>query len=211
MKTIFNFTLILIIIIISLFLLRECGSQIYLATENKNFEKLREKTRLKCEKTPLHCAIKISDKQLFNKHIEDGIDLELKDDWGRTALHWAADNNYIYYTAELIMLGANINTINTAGIPAIVSVSGKKHLEIVRLLVTCGADINQINDWPGKSTALHNAVRTKNYDLVELLLKNGASLSEKDSYGYTPLVAAQKQNPIDSTVIIELLQQYQLQ
>lgn len=210
MKKTISVLLIISVIVISLFVLRECGSQIYLATENRNFEKIREKTKLNCDVIPLHCAIRDSNKTLFKELVDGGINLELEDNWGRSALYWAADYDIQYFTAELIMLGADINSKKTSGVPVIVSASGKGHLEIVRLLIYSDAKLNEINDWPGKSSALHRAVHSKNLELVELLLKNGADMTTRDIYGNTPLETAQKQNPIDSTEIIELLQQYQL-
>lgn len=60
-------------------------------------------------------------------------------------------------------------------------------LEIVRLLLDCGADVNHC---PASSTALHAAATRRAVDVVGELLARGADVSARDSRRSTPLHTA---------------------
>ena len=61
------------------------------------------------------------------------------------------------------------------------------HLDLARLLLGAGADVNQKYDC---DTALHRAAHTGNLELVQLLVDSGAALNERDSDGMAPLKIA---------------------
>ena len=65
---------------------------LYVWTENRNFADLREKSQLNCETMPLHCLVRDGDLDGLIEYVENGKDLELKDNWGKTALFWAFTN-----------------------------------------------------------------------------------------------------------------------
>jgi hypothetical protein len=60
--------------------------------------------------------------------------------------------------------------------------------EAVKLLVELGADVKAVDDHG--ETALHGAALRGANDVVELLVKEGASLTATNSKGWTPLVIA---------------------
>ena len=80
-----------------------------------------------------------------------------------------------------------------------------RSLEIVKLLLERGADVNS-NNVIGV-TPLHLAVTFNNVELARLLLENGADIDRKDNYySMTPLMsAAQSVGRYDDPAIVELL------
>ena len=63
-------------------------------------------------------------------------------------------------------------------------------MEMVKLLVERGADINAKYRSDEGMTALMYAVFNNNFEAVELLLKHGADINAKDDHGRTPLMLA---------------------
>jgi len=64
----------------------------------------------------------------------------------------------------------------------------KGHVEVVKVLIDAGADINakSQNDHYG-DTALHAASHGNQKDVVKLLIERGANLNSKNTIGRTPL------------------------
>lgn len=60
----------------------------------------------------------------------------------------------------------------------------KKNLEMVRLLLSKGADVNLATS--GKRTPLHIAAEMGDSDVASLLLQNGANVNARDYFGHTP-------------------------
>jgi len=84
--------------------------------------------------------------------IEHGVDINKKDDWGRTPLMWAAESASLETVQFLIDSGADVNIV-----------SGKN-----------------MNGVSSNETALQLAIRAKRNDVVALLLRYGAQ--EKPSF-----------------------------
>ncbi len=62
------------------------------------------------------------------------------------------------------------------------------HLDVVKILITKGADINTIdNDTSFTETPLHNAVEEIHPDIVEVLIEKGADISVEDCDGRTAI------------------------
>ncbi|MFP4026210.1 MAG: ankyrin repeat domain-containing protein [Candidatus Brocadiia bacterium] len=79
----------------------------------------------------------------------------------------------------------------------------KKRMEIVRLLIEKGADVNARGS--ADLTALHKAAAAGDVDLARLLLENGADPSLKDKQGKTPLDHAKEH---DNQEVIQLLKKH---
>ena len=82
--------------------------------------------------------------------------------------------------------GADIETKNNDGLTALMSASRYGNLEIVKLLVESGADINNAKDNIG-NTALTYASYFGRLEVVIYLVENGADVNAKDEYGETAL------------------------
>ncbi len=76
----------------------------------------------------------------------------------------------------------------------------KGHLEIVKLLLEKGANVNAKDKYG--DTPLLRATKQRHLEIVKLLLDKGADVNEKDKYGDTPLLSAVE---IDHLEIVKLL------
>src|SRR5512133_566876 len=61
------------------------------------------------------------------------------------------------------------------------------HPEIAKLLISKGAQINVVSDHSTKVMPIHSAVASKQIEVVEFLLKNGAEINPRQQGGLTPL------------------------
>ncbi len=63
----------------------------------------------------IHLAVKTGIAKGVKKHLDAGADVNLKDNWGRTPLHYAAMGGHKEIAELLITNGANINKKNDEG------------------------------------------------------------------------------------------------
>ena len=159
----------------------------------------REIVRLLLSKSgdvSLHTAAYIGDLQRVEKFIDDGADVDAKDQKGQTALHYAAKAGEIPVAKLLISNGADVN----AGEWTPLQEAAYYSKEIVELLLAKGANINTC-----KWTALHSALDAERFDIVELLIAKGADVNIKDGKGRTPLHIAAWYAASKNPKIVELL------
>ncbi|MGK5085221.1 ankyrin repeat domain-containing protein [Bdellovibrionota bacterium FG-1] len=111
---------------------------------------------------------------------------DLKNTSGDTALHFACSNEDCSIVKLLIAVGANSNIKNDSGNFPLIVAADQSNLEIASLLLSSAdIDVNQRN--AERETALSCAVENDHGDLVQQLLKKGASPYIKDSRGYSLL------------------------
>lgn len=95
------------------------------------------------------------------------------------------------YAAEKFLLGqgVQVNERDARGYTALHAAAYTGHLDIVRLLVENGADINdQQNE--SRLSVLHAAAQTNNLAEAAYLLANGARLDVTDDGGLSPIMRA---------------------
>ncbi|OZH54327.1 hypothetical protein AFK68_11665 [Hydrocoleum sp. CS-953] len=173
----------------------------------------------------LHEAVALGNKNLIELLIANGVDINIQDEDGNTALHYGKDNQEI--TQLLIANGANVNAKNKEGNT---SLHQTENLKVAQLLITNGADINAQNKWgftpifttsksvakllftQGEnlkltkvnakdydgSTPLHYAKLTK---LIVILIEDGADVNARDNYGETPLHYARDNQDVAAILI----------
>ena len=76
------------------------------------------------------------------KFLNDGVNINAKDDKGFTALHWAAQNGNIELAHLLVELRANVNARNNVGITPLHIAVSKGHTELAAFLLESRADVN---------------------------------------------------------------------
>ncbi len=106
----------------------------------------------------------------------------------------------------LIQQGASANETNDAGVPLISLASSRSDsegIEIVKMLVGIGADVNKV-DARGKN-ALFYAAKSGNKDIVEYLLANKINYSVTDKSGNTARVIAYQAG---NNEIVEILDNF---
>ena len=83
-----------------------------------------------------------------------------------------------------------MNSVRRALLPVLLTCSAKAgDVDTIRQLIHQGANLNEPSDYDGK-TSLHLACAEGHVEVVQLLLKNGASAYVRDRRGRTPLFEA---------------------
>jgi ankyrin repeat protein len=118
--------------------------------------------------------------ELVCNALQNGADIEVKNHYGDTALHWAASNKNLAIAQLLLEKGANIETKDIGnntplhfaagqGIRAARSGSAK----MVRLLLKWGAPVNSKQNVLSR-TPLHIAIQCAELEIVRILLSQPA-------------------------------------
>jgi len=120
--------------------------------------------------------------------LENGADINAKNNAGGTALIYAIFNGHTETANLLIDNGADLKPEDVFGKTALINATDKGFIEIVKILIEKGADINTRNK--SGETALMYA-STKGYtDIANLLIENGADVNIKNNRGGTALMLA---------------------
>ena len=107
--------------------------------------------------------------------IEHGVDVNLKDNDGMTALMWAAREGHIDTVAMLIDKGADVNAKDNKGFAALTWAAMFSRTDIEALLIDKGADVNakEVNGM----TDLMNAAKYGHTDMAAMLSDKGADIN----------------------------------
>jgi ankyrin repeat protein len=137
----------------------------------------------------LHKAIECGALDLIKVLCQNGVDVDLPDQFERTPLHKAACTGNYDLVELLLKHHANVNLASDInGVTPLYLAVQNKHKEIVELLLKNGANPNQ-KPTNGLSP-LYLALEMCSKEIVEHLLSHGASVDETDEYGNTFLLQA---------------------
>ena len=117
--------------------------------------------------------------------VSKGVNLNIKDSAGYTALHYAARNGNFAVVKFLLEKGACVNCVTKSGKDTpLHRAAFVGHLDIVKLLIRHGANI-YIQNTDGQ-TCLHRSVQSSDcYDVTEYLLSHKNLKDIKDTKGKT--------------------------
>jgi len=136
--------------------------------------------------------------------INNGIDIESKDIYGRTALHYASLINKLGIINELLLFGASVDIKDPDGNTALIFAAKHGYENIIKILLNHGANVNASNN--ANETVLMNAfvyISHKNStNIFRLLLEHGADINGK-TYNTNSLYSAISSNNLD--IVKELL------
>jgi serine/threonine-protein phosphatase 6 regulatory ankyrin repeat subunit B len=118
-----------------------------------------------------------------------GISASVKDNRGRTPLHYCvANHSFTTDRAKIVKLlldhGAHMEDKTNCGMPVLHRAAGS--MDMVQLLLNLGANVNAKGKL-GTSLLHRRAAKLGNIHCVEFLLTKGISASVKDNRGRTPL------------------------
>uniref|UniRef100_A0A7S1XMH3 Uncharacterized protein n=1 Tax=Phaeomonas parva TaxID=124430 RepID=A0A7S1XMH3_9STRA len=132
--------------------------------------------------TPAHEAAAAGDASVALK----GGDLDARDAFGQTPLHWAANGGHTAAVVELISAGADVNAKGYIGATAVCRAARNGDVEVLRALLAAPkiSCIDTPND--KMQSPLHFAAFKKNRAAVRCLLAYGASTMVLDRKGRTP-------------------------
>jgi cytohesin len=135
-----------------------------------------------------HLAACLGDLARVKHFLDQGNDVDAKDECGCTPLHWAVWTGQRNVAEFIIAKGANVNTgmmnFYMSGRTPLHQAASAGNRELVESLISKGADVNA--NCHG-STPLHAAASIGHRDIVELLITEGTSVNAKDIRGWTPL------------------------
>ncbi|WP_157154466.1 ankyrin repeat domain-containing protein [Brachyspira murdochii] len=142
--------------------------------------------------------------------IENGADIEAKDDDDINVLVYASTYNNEEMVKFLLEKGADANTvceiknehIDISPTP-LMNAAYRGNTNIINMLLENGADINYTTDYG--MTALMMAASFNQFEAAKVLLENNADTSVTDEYGRTALDLAKEEDYKD---IVELLEKY---
>ncbi len=139
--------------------------------------------------TALHYAMLPGNKEFALKMIRKGADCTVIDRHGRSPLHSAPDSEI---AALLIEKGAPVNLKDKDGWTPVYNAVADSEIDLLRLYISMGADLNSPVSLIEGYTLVHIAVFAENPEALGILLKNGACHSMKDKSGQAPLDYARK-------------------
>ena len=142
--------------------------------------------------TPLHMAVAHANEPAVVALLEGGASLATVDSDGDTALHHAAfsQTNQADLVNMLLKHGASIEARNNVGATPLLVAIGHDNEPAAVALLEGGASLATVDS--DGNTALHYAASLENNqaELVNMLLKHGASIEARNNVGVTPLHAA---------------------
>lgn len=151
----------------------------------------------------MHAAL-MGNREMVNALIAERADVNAFDINGMTALMQASWAGHQGVVEDLLAAGALVNLkssprtikISRTGATALITASVNDNVDVVRLLLENGADVNEC-DADGETALLH-AAKGGDPRLVDLLLRSRAELEMKDKYGRTSLMVAAIHNNRDA-------------
>ena len=146
----------------------------------------------------IHVAAELGNIEAVKQHLDDGTEVNAKDENGLTPLHFAKTKEI---ADLLISKGADVNAKEAKNrITPLHWAAWRGRKEIAELLIAKGADLNTKNKDGG--TPLHNAAWKGHVEIAKLLIVKNADVNAKDVEGQTPLDWAVA---FDQTEIADLL------
>ncbi|NOQ73969.1 MAG: hypothetical protein GQ574_18330 [Crocinitomix sp.] len=120
-------------------------------------------------------------KPLFDLVMKLKADVNLADNNGMTALHFAIKNGNEKMTNKLIAAGANVNAVNNSGETPLIMAATNNNSEIIAKLVEANADLSVVNN--EGDTPLILAAKSGDWKTVKLLVLKGADAKTKNKAG----------------------------
>jgi uncharacterized protein len=140
------------------------------------------------ERATLADAAEQHDKARVRHLLDTGVDVNVAQVDGTTALHWAAYHDDAETAAWLVRAGAKVKAVNRYGVSPLSLACSNGSGAIVKLLLEGGADPNAT--MKGGDTVLMLAARSGNLDAVSALLARGARPDARERRGQTALMWA---------------------
>jgi len=120
--------------------------------------------------------------------LAEGVDIELRDSRGRTALLVATHHDALEAARLLIEAGADVNAMDHISDSPYLYAGAEGRLEILRLTLANGADLSSVNRYGG--TALIPATHHGHVETVRLLLTTETDIDHVNYLGWTALLEA---------------------
>lgn len=155
--------------------------------------------------TPLGFAAALGHSHLAQFLIENGANVNAKNEREEAPLHRAANFNHAAVITVLLDNAADIEARDSLGGTALHVAAGMGHVESVEVLLARGANVDAPGPMPQLPTPLHLAAYKGNPDIVRRLLAYGANKNATTLQGNTALdLARSRMNSDVVNVLTEL-------
>lgn len=138
------------------------------------------------------------DLEKIQELLDNGEDVNSRNESGETALHWSAYHSRTDVMQFLIEREADVNAKDKFGrtpLMVAVSIDSGEEIELINFLLMKGADPNLRDQW--NNTALHIAAGVGSPEVIKALLEKGASTKILNNSGETPLQIAEKHKHLE--------------
>ena len=135
----------------------------------------------------LHKAAHEGDLEGLAQLIRDGVDLELKDGSGRTALHIAAFASHEPVIEALAKAGADMDALEHRAYDIVTIAAVANDLDMLAAALEQGTSAGNVTS-PYDGTALIAAAHLGHHQVVDLLIKNKAPLDHINNLNWTALI-----------------------
>jgi ankyrin repeat protein/preprotein translocase subunit SecA len=146
-------------------------------------------------KTPLMSAAQNGYLEVVKYLLEQGSDIEEKDEDGMTALVYASKAGRLDTVKYLVEQGANIEDKDNVCRALLISAAQNGHLELLKYLAEQGANIEEKDEY--SMTALMRGALYSELDIVKYLVEKGANIEEKNNFDQTALMFAAENKKLD--------------
>jgi len=133
----------------------------------------------------IEAAIRKGDLEEVRQLIEEGADINTRDETGAMPLHWAADASHTAIAELLISKGADVNAIANDGFRPLHFAANTGSTAMAELLISEGAEINATEN--AGLGALHIAAYAGHATMAELLIGKSADIDARAMNDTTPL------------------------
>jgi len=136
--------------------------------------------------------------------IDQDIDVNARDEVGKSALHWVAGAQPDV-VASLLSAGADVNAKDQLDRTPLHFVAATGSVENIRLLLDAGAEVNAqtANDW----TPIHGAAKFGSEEQIMVLLEAGADPGARTEMGETAFDFGLGNAKLEGTDAIKLLEE----
>ena len=146
----------------------------------------------------IEVAAELGNIEAVKQHLDDGTEVNAKDENGLTPLHFAKTKEI---ADLLISKGADVNAKEAKNrITPLHWAAWRGRKEIAELLIAKGADVNVKNKDGG--TPLHNAAWKGHVEIAKLLIVKNADVNAKDVEGQTPLDWAEEEKHTETADLL---------
>ena len=130
------------------------------------------------------------------------IDMDSRDEYGYSPLHWASKKGHTETVLALINNGANVNSEDQYGKAPLHRASENGHTETTLALINKGANVNS-EDQYGK-TPLHRASENGHTETALALINNEANVNSKGQgyFNQTPLYLASENGHTETILVL---------
>ncbi len=187
------------------------------ASKEKNLsDKQGVSRRLKLKHTAmLFDLVKNNDCKAIEILINEGVNINAKNDLGDTPLILAAEKGYMDIVKILLGNGADPTIVDSGGCSATYFARSRGHGDVLELLERNHTKVgtaeskdkreqekDESDSRPKHFTSLFAAVNAKKAEAVDTLIRNGADVNAKDNLGDTPLILAAEKGCMDIVKIL---------